>query len=82
MVSWRTNQNIALLRSAGQMAEALHYKHLAPLERKQLTVLHFEVEFANDKWKTGKRLGRSPSCSLDPLATLGLLTLPPDSRST
>jgi len=31
------------------MGEALHYKHLAPLERKQLTVLHFEVESANDK---------------------------------
>jgi hypothetical protein len=33
------------------MGEALLYRHLAPLERKQLTVLHFEVEFANDKWK-------------------------------
>jgi hypothetical protein len=33
----------------GTNGGALHYKHLAPLERKQLTVLHFEVEFANDK---------------------------------
>lgn len=50
-MSWRTNQNIPVLLGAGQMGEALLYRHLAPLERKQLTVLHFEVEFANDKWK-------------------------------
>jgi hypothetical protein len=33
------------------IGKAWDYKHLAPLEREQLPVLHFQIEFANDKWK-------------------------------
>jgi hypothetical protein len=33
----------------GTNGGSIAHKYLAPLERKQLTVLHFEVESANDK---------------------------------
>lgn len=45
MVRWRTSQNIVLLRS-GTIGKAWDYKHLAPMERKQLPMLHFHFESA------------------------------------
>ena len=54
------------LRSAGAPLIEFHtiiYRHLVPLERKQMAILHLEVEpeVTNEKWKmiNGKSLGRS-----------------------
>jgi hypothetical protein len=42
----------------GKIGKAWDYKHLAPLERKQLPVLHFQIEFATNKspWVLNKNL--------------------------
>src|SRR6266403_555196 len=48
----RTNNgNIALRWSASYRVRSTIYKHLAPLERKLIPLLHLKVEFTNDKWK-------------------------------
>jgi hypothetical protein len=46
MERWRTNQKHCAPPERGTIGKTWDYKHLAPLERKQLPVLHFQVESA------------------------------------